>query len=135
MNNTYTVQSRRQEECGRNYIPGRAARLSRIREERRREQTVRRIKLTGIIVLLIITVFMTLSGFSSPAESSQEPYKYYKAVEVGSGDTLWSIASENISGDYSINSLIREIEDLNNIGEHIRYGQIIMVPYYSDEIK
>lgn len=140
MTNTYSISIRssrqgRQASCNANHIPGRAARLSRIREERRRQQNIRRVKLMGVFALLVVTMFVTLSGFTAPGNSSRAEYKYYKAVEVEGGDTLWNIACRNISGDYSVKSLIMEIQDVNNIGDHIHSGQIIMVPYYSDDIR
>lgn len=113
-----------------NYVRGRAARLRKIREDRRRRQRITRIRICSVMAFLALTMFMTLSGFSSP-ELKDYGSKCYRPVVAESGDTLWSIASGNLTGDYTVKSLIREIEELNQIGPAIQYGQLIMVPYYT----
>ena len=54
-----------------------------------------------------------------------------KEVYVYPGDTLWSIAQAYMSPEYaSIDDLIEEIQRLNGVGQQIRSGSYLVVPYY-----
>ena len=65
-----------------------------------------------------------------------EVYKYYTEVRVGRGDTLWSIADRFMTEEYtSKRAYLREIQKINNLGCDLQYGQTILVPYYSDDVK
>ena len=60
----------------------------------------------------------------------------YTEVRVDRGDTLWSIADRYMTEEYtSRKSYVREVQKLNNIGCDVRYGQRILVPYYSEDVK
>ena len=70
---------------------------------------------------------------------AQEPISdiQYKVVEVKDGDSLWSIAKENMSAkeDYSgftdIYQYIHEIKKCNNMkSDQVNAGCYLMIPYY-----
>lgn len=107
---------------------------------RNRSEVVRNQKIllgSVIFVLAVITIcvitFGTVNTQAAPAEIT---YKYYTSVEIQSGDTLWSIASEYMTEDYKdIDEYIHEVCEINHILEDdIHSGQFITVPYYSNVI-
>jgi len=59
----------------------------------------------------------------------------YKVVEIQKGDTLWSIARDNMGPGYSdIYSYIREIKSCNQLKTNsIRSGGYLMIPFYTVE--
>ena len=66
----------------------------------------------------------------------QPSYKYFKSVEVAKGDTLWSIAKDNIDYEYYKNTYdyVNEVKRMNSLtSDRIVAGSYIIVPYYSSE--
>ena len=58
--------------------------------------------------------------------------KYYKSIQIHSGDTLWNIAEEYITEDYeSVNDYITEVKKINKLSsDQIQDSQYQTVPYY-----
>ena len=103
--------------------------------QRRRIQRNRRIATICAMVVMSLTVSILFHNFGAQAERPQN-YKYYTEVCVESGDTLWDIAMEHMTEEYrSVNEYIREIKKINHLGATLQYGQILTIPYYSDERK
>ena len=116
----------------------------RIRANKLRRQRIfrRQVFVLASIVALMIFAFLFFGNtLKSDAQSEdyKPQFKYYTAVTVHSGDTLWSIASENYpEGHYdSLNSYIGEICKINQISEaeSINAGECIILPYYSTDFK
>lgn len=89
-----------------------------------------------IVTICILIVLGSFLGSSSKA-SSDKNYKYYTRVEIKNGDTLWDIASEHITEEYSsLQEYVAEVKALNGLqGDSIRAGQSLIIPYYSEEWK
>lgn len=91
-----------------------------------------------ILILIFCTVFLVLFLFLSiKADGSSTPkYKYYKSIEVKSGDTLWSIAEEYMSDNYSSRqAYIKEVKYINNMEtDQITCGKYLIIPYYSSMV-
>lgn len=101
----------------------------------RRIQRNRRIAVLAAIMVLAFLTAVFFCNYEVTAEKASV-YKYYTEVTVGRGDTLWSIAERYRTEEYaSMKSYIREIQELNQLGIEVQYGQRIMVPYYSEEVK
>lgn len=91
-----------------------------------------------VIVLLLLFLFTgpvsrLFSGASSVAAAKQRlSEEQYKIIEVKKGDSLWSIARDNMSPGYSgIRSYMREIKKCNQLdSDHIVSGTYLMLPYY-----
>lgn len=103
--------------------------------QKRRVQRNRRVVSVCAMVIMSLTVSILFHNFGAQAERPQL-HKYYTDVRVESGDTLWDIAMEYMTEEYrSVNEYIREVKKINNIGTGLQCGQILTVPYYSDELK
>ncbi len=65
---------------------------------------------------------------TSESSSSQ---KKFASVEIMRGDTLWSIAEDNKTGNYTTKELVEEIKSANGLsGDKIIAGNYLIVPYY-----
>lgn len=90
--------------------------------------------LAGLAAVLVFAAFLIIS--SVQAEGSSTPkHKYYKSVQISSGDTLWGIAADYMTEEYSsVDDYIREVKYINGIqNDQITNGSSIVVPYYSEE--
>ncbi len=92
------------------------------------------------LLVLMICVLFVVGGVilykdngSAQAEemNGEVRVQCLKEVYVYPGDTLWSIAESHMSAEYdSIADLVEEIQRLNGIGQQIRSGSYLIVPYY-----
>jgi len=90
-----------------------------------------------IPVIIVILVFSVVIGtklieVNADKNNGFDLKKEYHVVQISAGDTLWSIASENIGQGYTdINSYINDIKSVNNISsDHIVEGDVLVVPVY-----
>ena len=109
-----------------------------INRQRRQAQVRRNIVALILSVFMVIAVSIFLISFSTEANDMelQPSYKYYKIVEVAKGDTLWSIAKDNIDSDYykSTYEYVAEVKRMNSLtSDNIVAGSHIIIPYYSAE--
>ncbi len=111
-------------------LRGRAA----ARRRRMRLARIRRIVFSSLLLIMLIT---SLTGFSRPVQVTQPVYKYYAAVSVERGETLWSIAESYYTQDWkSMRTYVKESSRLNHIGSgQVKHGQTLVVPYYSTQQK
>ncbi|MBQ8279414.1 MAG: LysM peptidoglycan-binding domain-containing protein [Roseburia sp.] len=109
-------------------------RNSRIRRQREAAQKRIAFLFCSLIAVVMIgsIIFGTIHTQAAPAETT---YKYYTSVQIESGDTLWAIASEYITDEYTdMNEYMEEVCAINHISEdEIHAGQYIVVPYYAAE--
>ena len=89
-----------------------------------------------IISLLSVCFFLYFGDRVVKAQESANDIQY-KVVEIKDGDSLWSIAKENMdntndSGFINIYQYIHEIKRCNNIkSNQVNAGCYLMVPYYN----
>ena len=89
-----------------------------------------------IIRLLSVCYFLYFGDRVVKAQESANDIQY-KVVEIKNGDSLWSIAKENMdntndSGFINIYQYIHEIKRCNNMkSNQINAGCYLMVPYYN----
>ena len=101
---------------------------------RNRRIVVRRQKIALVSVAFATIICIFLSGaVRTQAAPSEISCKYYTSIEVQSGDTLWSIASDHITEEYrDMNAYIDEVCSINKISQNeIHAGQYLTIPYYS----
>ena len=90
------------------------------------------------VIVSLLTLFLFCgaiacfaSTVSAKGDSGRE--KYIGKVYVEYGDTLWSIAKENMSPEYKNEAqLIDEIKKINHLyTDDIYAGDYILVPYFN----
>lgn len=86
----------------------------------------------GIIVFLIILTILIIGNNVSLSHGELQ----YKDLYVASGDTLWSIATNELNNNSNfrnldIREIIKEIKDINNLNSSVLYvGQKLVIPMY-----
>lgn len=105
-------------------------------KRKRRQRQVRRniiLLITSVIAILACSFFIFTMSTQASDKEHQPSYKYYKSIEIKKGDTLWSIAHENMDEHYSsISSYIEEVKRMNSLSSNqIKAGSYLIVPYYS----
>ena len=121
-----------------NYIALYESDLRRIRNKKRRQRQLQK-NVTLFIMAAVLVIFfsITLGSIFAYAESAEQEqsFKYYTSIEVKYGETLWSIAEQNMDGHYSdINAYIKEVQKINHLADdQIKAGQYIIIPYFTNE--
>ena len=97
-----------------------------------RKQKIALVSIAFIALAIIICTFLS-GAIRTQAAPSEISCKYYTSIEVQSGDTLWSIASDHITEEYcDMNAYIDEVCSINKISQNeIHAGQYLTIPYYS----
>ncbi len=89
----------------------------------------------AFVTISLILGVLLLSGFNDTGKvnASTSNQKYFICVEIGEGETLWSIADLYFSEEYStIDEYIEEIKELNGLSSDVIYcGATLVVPYFA----
>lgn len=108
------------------------------RRLRRQREIMRRCITFTITICLIVVGAISYHSISSSANTGKDElnFKYYTSITVAYGETLWDIADKYIDYDMYENKseYIAEVQNINHLSEecNIRSGQILIVPYYSN---
>ena len=110
-----------------------------ISKRRRQLQVRRNICMLALSIMAIVLLSVLVISFSTQAHDLEHPkqYKYYKSIEITKGDTLWSIASENIDMNHykNVQEYVTEIKEMNAMkSDHIVSGSSLIIPYYSSDL-
>lgn len=108
-------------------------RYARTCSKRRVSQFNRRVIMVMLFLIILIFAVFSIRLFTYAKDSSEEYKKQYRSVTIFCGDTVESIAAQNMGCGYSSeNSLIREICSINNIssGSDLTAGNHLIIPYY-----
>ncbi|MBE5883370.1 MAG: LysM peptidoglycan-binding domain-containing protein [Lachnospiraceae bacterium] len=109
------------------------------RRLRRQREIRRRCMMIVMTFCLIVVCAISYHSIQSNASTNSEDvnFKYYTSITVKYGESLWDIADEYI--DYeeykNKNEYIAEVQSINHLEDtdDIRYGQILIIPYFSSE--
>ncbi len=91
------------------------------------------VMIAGVVVALCIALALLITPIVKASSSNNIPKDLQvKSIQIQHGDTLWSIASEYYSNEYtSLATYIDEIKKCNNISsDTIHAGNYLLVPYY-----
>ena len=110
------------------------------KDEKSREETADRAAaaLLSLVAVTFLLIFhFTPQNTQADSEPKAPTYKYYTSIRVSSGDTLWDIAKEYRTEEYSdISSYIAEVREINHLSSNqITDGMYLCIPYYSEEYK
>lgn len=90
--------------------------------------------ITFVAVLMMIGMFTFVSSHTTvnKADASTLNQKYFTCITIGCDDTLWTIANEYMTEEYSsIDAYIKEVKSINNLtSDKINRGASLIVPYY-----
>lgn len=95
-------------------------------------------KIAFVILFMLTLFFVVLFAFPQKAaaadHSSVKTYQI-SSVQIEEGDSLWSLASEYYTEEFSsIREYISEIKRMNGLSSDILYaGSYILIPYYTAE--
>lgn len=79
----------------------------------------------GLLALLAVGVVLAAGSVATPEPGAAEPTT---VITVGTGETLWEIASE-AAGDGQVRDMMAQIEDLNALeSTSLQAGQQLRVP-------
>ena len=109
----------------------RAERIARRRRERMKKTAA--FFLTLIIMTAVgLFIGIKLTTTSANADTKAPRQKYYREYQIEKGDTLWSIAGDEMGPGWSdIREYIYEVEVLNGIeGDSLTAGNYLQLPYY-----
>ena len=105
-----------------------------LRLERERRQKIMKVGITFTAIFAVILICVITGSLKAQANNG---FKYYTSVTVETGQTLWSIADDFIDCEHykDKNAYIAEVESINHLDseEKLLTGQILIVPYYSEE--
>ena len=113
--------------------------LLKYRRRIRRQQVLRRRVVLSILALFLALIFaLSYNVIISQANDGSDEviYKYFTNYEISKGDTLWSIAEENIDYEFydSVQDYVDEVLEINHLTDDtIKVGQCIIVPYFSNQ--
>lgn len=85
--------------------------------------------------LSVLSICVSFGAFFVSAhgksEDNQPLYKYYRSIEIQSGDTLWEIAEKTLTADYdSVPEYVQALKDMNNLdSDYIQAGQNLIIAY------
>ena len=110
---------------------------NRRRAEVRRKKAYLIVFLALIITTIIFICFnLTTADAAVSDEVSVEQHRYYTSINIEKDDTLWSIASQYVSGTNTTINYINDIMEINHLDSDLIYhGQNLIVYYYSTDVK
>jgi len=86
----------------------------------------------AVLMMLICSIFV-IKNKSYAAQELSDKTICYKPIFVRQGDSLWSIANENMTEEWgSTDKYVAEIKKLNNMKDSkLIAGSYISIPYYA----
>lgn len=110
-----------------------------MRRNCKRNQMKKVIIFSVVFVIILLAGLGPLSGIfqsrSSVVEANHPISELkYKVIQIEEGDSLWSIAEENMDPGFSdIHDYILEVKRCNQLdSDNITSGNYLMIPYYED---
>ena len=96
---------------------------------------ISRKKITIIVAIIVLSVIYlgVTNKDASEADATNASTKYYTCISVESGDSLWNIADEYMTDEYSsTQEYIDEVVSINNLtnASSITAGTNLLIPYY-----
>lgn len=106
--------------------------------KRRREVYLKKLSFLAVTFLLVfcfsIIMGKRLVDAHDDSQVSVQDQKFYKSIEIQSGDTLWDIAAEYTGGNpQEISRYVGELMKINGLAtDQIQEGKYLTVVYYGN---
>ena len=116
---------------GRRSFYGRRSRAAAAMKHSGRDIFILAVSITAACLLAIL-ISMTVSAKTVGAGTPDPGTKYYKSITVEYGDSLWSIAGDEMTNGWDdTRDYISEVMQINGLrSESIHAGSHLIVPYY-----
>lgn len=133
--------TRESHDFNRRDFDGRRAQHRYSRLQQKRKAAIR--KLTFACMTAIFVIILGLSTFSLSAKADTDieradEHKYYTSHMITPGESLWSIAEDNMDTRYyaCVQDYMEEIKAINDIRDtNLKIGDYVLIPYFSEELK
>jgi hypothetical protein len=91
--------------------------------------------IAAVFVIALFVNFLLPQSIHAKANPVETTQKYYTSIRIEDGDTLWNIASRNMTDDYTdITAYMDEVCSINHITrDEIHAGEYLTIPYYAAE--
>lgn len=91
----------------------------------------------AIVLLLIVTLCVKLSSNPNRAKASESGSYIYTSIEVEEGDSLWSIAEDNINNyTGTLSQYVEEIACVNQLSDDtIEAGSTLIIPIFQSQAR
>jgi hypothetical protein len=111
------------------------AKAARIQQERSSVWITFVCFLATVFVLALFVNFFLPQSIHAKADPVETTQKYYTSIRIEDGDTLWNIASRNMTDEYTdITAYMDEVCIINHITrDEIHAGEYLTIPYYAAE--
>ena len=93
--------------------------------------------MTGCFVLIFALSVFSLSAKANTADGADD-HKYYTSHMIMPGESLWSIAEDNMDETHyqSLDAYMDEIKSINGMkNTQLMIGDYILIPYFADEAR
>ena len=109
-----------------------------LRRKYETQRNILRFAAALVIAVVLATFSSTIISFAGEKDMDKPVYKYYTSYTVDEGDNLNTLAKKYISKEYASQShYIAEVVSINHLisASDIYAGQVLILPYYSTDIK
>ncbi len=104
----------------------------------KRKQKIKHFSVSGILAItaaFVVIVGCTISdSFLSLAQEDNEIQgKFYKSITIEKGDTLWDIAEQYLTDDYtSVQEYVYALKEINNMKSDLIFAGDKLIVAYND---
>lgn len=104
--------------------------------KRRRQVYMKKLAVvvSALVLVLCMSILLGCNFADAHGSTDEAPveHRYYKSIEIQSGDTLWGIAEKYMNDkDGSIIEYIDEVKEINGLkSDDIQDSQYLTIAYY-----
>lgn len=83
------------------------------------------------LIIVIVCIMLNVFPVSADSTHSQTGSVYYTSIEIQPGDTLWDIAEETMTSEYSsIPEYVKVLKEMNSLdSDRLEAGQNLIIAY------
>ena len=83
------------------------------------------------LIAVIVCIMLNVFPVSADSTHSQTGSVYYTSIEIKPGDTLWNIAEETMTSEYSsVPEYVKVLKEINSLdSDQLEAGQNLIIAY------